>query len=103
MELKYRAKYYQKQTLPVGSVFQKHICAQKKIEQLGYLFDKYHEQLFNIISNKKWYVRVHNYLAPSLSPIEMDEEKVKKYDSKKSEDFCQSFSLMKTKDKMIFN
>ncbi|MFL9143148.1 hypothetical protein AB9F00_04095, partial [Escherichia coli] len=69
----------------------------------GYLFDKYHEQLFNIISNKKWYVRVHNYLAPSLSPIEMDEEKVKKYDSKKSEDFCQSFSLMKTKDKMIFN
>ncbi|EFJ6262279.1 hypothetical protein A2K36_004729, partial [Escherichia coli] len=58
----------------------------KKIEQLGYLFDKYHEQLFNIISNKKWYVRVHNYLAPSLSPIEMDEEKVKKITIQKSQE-----------------
>lgn len=38
----------------------------KKIEQLGYLFDKYHEQLFDIISNNKWYVRIHDYLNPSL-------------------------------------
>lgn len=63
----------------------------RKIEQLGYLFDKYHEQLFNIISNKKWYVRVHNYLAPSLSPIEMDEEKVKKLRFKKVRRFLSKF------------
>ncbi|CNK47221.1 hypothetical protein yaldo0001_23240 [Yersinia aldovae ATCC 35236] len=47
----------------------------KKIEQLGYLFDKYHEQLFDIISNKKWYVRVHNYLNPSLFFLIIDREK----------------------------
>ena len=34
----------------------------KKFEQLDYLLSKYHEQLFNVINNQVWYVRVHNYL-----------------------------------------
>ncbi|MDI6539761.1 hypothetical protein QMA77_22880 [Pantoea ananatis] len=38
----------------------------KKIEQLGYLFEKYHEQLFGIINSDKWYVRTHSYLSPGL-------------------------------------
>lgn len=56
----------------------------KKMEQLGYLFDKYHEQLFDIISGKKWYVRVHDFLNPSLFPIIIDKEKVKKIQFKQS-------------------
>ncbi|EPJ7087001.1 hypothetical protein NK529_001360, partial [Citrobacter amalonaticus] len=59
----------------------------KKVEQLGYLFDKYHEQLFDIISNKKWYVRVHNFLNPSLFSMIIDKEKVKKIRFKKSRRF----------------
>ncbi len=62
------------------SVSEKYMRA-KKIEQLGYLFDKYHEQLFDVISNKKWYVRVHNHLNPSLFHMMVDREKIKKYDS----------------------
>ena len=50
----------------------------KKIEQLGYLFDKYHEQLFYIISSKQWYVRVHDYLNPSLFKMIVDRGKIKK-------------------------
>ncbi|HBU8230321.1 hypothetical protein Q4R90_15095 [Morganella morganii] len=57
---------------------------EKKTEQLGYLFDKYHEQLFDIISNKKWYVRVHDFLNPSLSSMIIDKEKAKKIRFKKS-------------------
>jgi len=59
------------------SVSEKYMRA-KKIEQLGYLFDKYHEQLFDVISNKKWYVRVHDYLNPSPFQIIADRKKIKK-------------------------
>lgn len=59
------------------SVSEKYMRA-KKIEQLGYLFDKYHEQLFDVISSKKWYVRVHDYLNPSLFHMIVDREKIKK-------------------------
>lgn len=59
-------------------MFQKSLFAQKKNEQLGYLFDKYHEQLFDIISNKIWYVRAHDYLNPSLLSIIISEKKIKK-------------------------
>ncbi|NEK81805.1 MAG: hypothetical protein G3W58_11355 [Pantoea ananatis] len=38
----------------------------KKFEQLGYLFEKYHEQLFGIINHDKWYIRIHYYLSPGL-------------------------------------
>ncbi|EOY2723109.1 hypothetical protein ACP3BO_003336 [Citrobacter freundii] len=68
------------------SVSEKYLRA-KKIEQLGYLFDKYHEQLFDIISNKKWYVRVHEYLNPSLFSMMVDQEKIKKIRFKKIRKF----------------
>ncbi|WP_413724837.1 hypothetical protein [Sodalis sp. RH16] len=64
------------------SVSEKYLRA-KKVEQLGYLFDKYHEQLFNIISNKKWYVRVHDYLNPPLLPLIIDKGNIKKIRFKK--------------------
>jgi hypothetical protein len=46
-----------------GNISEQYLRA-KKFEQLGYLLDKYHAQLFNVIDNKKWYVRVHDYLYP---------------------------------------
>lgn len=36
----------------------------KKFEQLGYLLNKYHKQLFNVIDSQVWYMRVRNYLRP---------------------------------------
>jgi hypothetical protein len=36
----------------------------KKFEQLGYLLNKYHVQLFGVIERNVWYVRLHNYLMP---------------------------------------
>lgn len=68
------------------SVSEKYLRA-KKIEQLGYLFDKYHEQLFNIITNKKWYVRVHDYLNPSLLPLIINKDNIKKIRFKKIRKF----------------
>lgn len=75
----------------------------KKTEQLVYLFDKYHEQLFDVISDKKWYVRVHEYLNPPLLSMIMDKGKIKKYHSKKPENCCQSFSLTETKIRRPFS
>tara|TARA_B100001059_G_scaffold93153_1_gene92405 strand:+ start:145330 stop:146874 length:1545 start_codon:yes stop_codon:yes gene_type:complete len=36
----------------------------KKFHELGYVFDKYHVQLFKSVENDKWYVRAHNWLMP---------------------------------------
>ncbi|MBS6129244.1 MAG: hypothetical protein KIA57_02250 [Enterobacter cloacae] len=37
----------------------------KKFEQLGFLLDKYHEQLFKVLNNKAWSVRLRNKLYPN--------------------------------------
>lgn len=36
----------------------------KKFSELGYLLNKYHMQLFTILSHKPWYVKIHNYISP---------------------------------------
>lgn len=38
----------------------------KKLPQLGYLFEKYHEQFFDFIEKDIWYVKAHNALSPSI-------------------------------------
>ncbi|WP_372879540.1 hypothetical protein [Spongiibacter marinus] len=36
----------------------------KKFHQLGYVLNKYHDQLFKVIEKDVWYVRVHRFLKP---------------------------------------
>jgi len=38
----------------------------KKFHQLGYVFDRYHEQLFDIVEKKVWHVDAHNKIKPKL-------------------------------------
>ncbi|QCZ28355.1 hypothetical protein [Leclercia adecarboxylata] len=82
------------------TVSEKYLRA-KKIEQLGYLFDKYHEQLFDIISNKKWYVRVHFYLNPSLFSMVVDKENIKKIRFRKIRKFLSKFFPYKDKNQEV--
>jgi hypothetical protein len=52
----------------------------RKFEQLGYLLERYHEQLFAVIDHQVWYVRLHNYLRPSPIPtITLVDEKTAFY------------------------
>lgn len=49
----------------------------KKFEQLGYLLNKYHGQLFGVIDYQVWYVRTHNFLMPKpiLLILKSDEKR----------------------------
>lgn len=49
------------------STASQHYLRSKKFHQLGFVFDKYHVQLFDLIENDKWYVRVHKSLMPKYA------------------------------------
>lgn len=40
------------------------LLREKRFTELGFLLNKYHEQLFSVIDNQIWYVKVHDSLFP---------------------------------------
>lgn len=42
------------------------LLRERKFVELGYLLNKYHAQLFSVVDNQVWHVRIHNYLMPPL-------------------------------------
>ncbi|MGS0824938.1 hypothetical protein ACVBIO_03930 [Shewanella sp. 0m-8] len=48
------------------------LLREKKFTELGFLLNKYHEQLFSVIDNQVWYVKAHAFLYPVPALISLN-------------------------------
>lgn len=73
LALKLKSNKLPKSKMGRFNVISKNLLAQKQLKPLGYLFERYHDQVIEVLSREPWYVSWHNRLNPgfifSLTPV----------------------------------
>jgi hypothetical protein len=64
--LKLKSNKLPKSKIGRFNVISKNLLAQKQLKPLGYLFERYHDQVIDILGREPWYVRWHNKLNPGF-------------------------------------